>query len=85
MVLPNFLLMGPSSGTLSPYHYLQQHPDIFMCPVNECNFFALEGVNLDSAFKGPVDRETVGWLCVSWSKSVMNALFAGKPLPPKDR
>lgn len=76
MALPNFLLIGAAkSGTVSLYHYLQQHPDIFMCPVNECNFFALEGVNLDSAFKGPVDRETVEKHCV-WDRVRYEALFA---------
>jgi len=40
--LPDFLVIGAAkAGTVSLYHYLGQHPQILMCPVNECNFFAL--------------------------------------------
>jgi hypothetical protein len=43
--LPNFILAGaPSSGTTSLYHYLRQHPQIFMCPIKEPTFFAAEDV-----------------------------------------
>ena len=43
-VLPNFLLIGAGkSGTSSLHAYLQQHPDIYMSPVKEPNFFALDG------------------------------------------
>jgi hypothetical protein len=42
--MPNFLIVGAAkSGTTSLYHYLAQHPDVFMSPVKEPNFFALEG------------------------------------------
>jgi Sulfotransferase domain len=39
-ILPNFLIVGAAkSGTTSLYHYLNQHPEVFM-PVNkEPNFF----------------------------------------------
>ncbi len=44
MTLPNFLVIGATrSGTTSLHHYLGQHPDVFICPVNETNFFALAG------------------------------------------
>ena len=37
---PNFFLIGASkSGTTSLYHYLKQHPDIFMCSEKEPSFF----------------------------------------------
>ncbi|WP_420385209.1 sulfotransferase domain-containing protein [Roseivirga sp.] len=37
---PNFFLIGASkSGTTSLYHYLKQHPDIFMCPEKEPSYF----------------------------------------------
>jgi len=36
---------------------LDQHPGIFMCPVKETNFFALEGNSI--AFEGPGDREAL--------------------------
>jgi len=42
-VLPNFLIIGATkAGTTSLHHYLDQHPDIFMCPRKETNFFAQE-------------------------------------------
>jgi hypothetical protein len=43
MTLPNFLIIGPGrSGTTSLYQYLRQHPQIFMCPIKEANFFAYD-------------------------------------------
>jgi hypothetical protein len=43
MPLPNFLIIGAGkSGTSSLYYYLQQHPEVFMCPVKEPNFFAYD-------------------------------------------
>lgn len=43
-ILPNFLVIGAfKSGTNSLYHYLEAHPQIFMCPANEPSFFAFEG------------------------------------------
>lgn len=43
MTLPNFLLIGAmKSGTTSLYNYLKQHPEIYMSPVKEPRFFALE-------------------------------------------
>jgi Sulfotransferase family len=40
---PNFFIVGaPKAGTTSLYHYLGQHPQIFMSPLKEPNFFALE-------------------------------------------
>jgi hypothetical protein len=43
MTLPSFLVIGAArSGTTSLHHYLGQHPDIYICPVNETNFFTLD-------------------------------------------
>ena len=54
MTMPNFLVIGAAkAGTTSLYHYLRQHPQIFMSPHKEPRFFALEGQALD--FKGPGD------------------------------
>jgi hypothetical protein len=38
--LPNFFLVGaPKAGTTSLYHYLAQHPEIYMSPIKEpCHF-----------------------------------------------
>jgi hypothetical protein len=44
MTMPSFLVIGAvRSGTTSLYHYLAQHPQIYMCPVKEPSFFAFEG------------------------------------------
>lgn len=44
MTLPNFVLIGAmKAGTTALYHYLQQHPDIYMSPNKEPQFFAYEG------------------------------------------
>ena len=41
MTLPNFMIIGVAkAGTTSLYRYLDQHPQVFMCPVKETNFFA---------------------------------------------
>ncbi|RMH75155.1 MAG: sulfotransferase, partial [Cyanobacteria bacterium J007] len=56
MTLPNFLILGaPKAGTTALYYYLEQHPEIYMSPVKEPNFFAFEGKQPD--FKGPKDDE----------------------------
>ncbi len=54
--MPNFLVIGArKAGTTSLYHYLDQHPDVFMSPVKEPNFFAIEGEKAD--YRGP-DADT---------------------------
>lgn len=35
-----FLLCPPKSGSTSVYTYLDSHPDIFMCPIKEPNYFS---------------------------------------------
>ena len=43
MKQPNFFLVGaPKAGTTSLYAYLDQHPDVYMSPLKEPNFFADE-------------------------------------------
>lgn len=55
MTLPNFLIIGAAkAGTTSLYKYLAQHPQIYMSPIKEPNFFALEGREVD--FCGPGDN-----------------------------
>lgn len=44
---PNFLIVGAAkSGTTSLYHYLNQHPDIYMSPVKEPDYFGGYSWNL---------------------------------------
>jgi hypothetical protein len=65
MRLPDFLVIGAAkSGTISLYHYISQHPEIFMCPVKECNFFALEKADWNAEYQGPVDRLWVDQHCI---------------------
>jgi hypothetical protein len=46
MIMPNFLIIGAAKcGTTSLYKYLQQHPQIYMSPIKETNFFASDFVN----------------------------------------
>ena len=50
--MPNFLIIGAAkSGTSALYHYLKQHPQIYMSPIKEPYFFAFEGEKLN--YKGP--------------------------------
>ena len=51
-MLPNLFVVGAAkSGTTSLQRYLAQHPDVFMCPVQEPNYFAFAGGLPD--FAGP--------------------------------
>jgi hypothetical protein len=43
MTLPNFVMIGVAkAGTTSVSRYLDQHPQIFMCPIKATNFFGYE-------------------------------------------
>jgi hypothetical protein len=64
MVMPNFLIIGAmKSGTTALYQYLNQHPQIYMSPVKEPNFFAFEGEKLD--FRAPLDRERINRVSIT--------------------
>jgi len=66
--LPNFLIVGAAkAGTTALYHYLQQHPQIFLTPLKETNYFALAGKHLD--FRGPGDADYVNQLSVTTSEA----------------
>lgn len=55
--LPNFLIIGAAkSGTTSLYHYLRQHPNVFMPTVKEPRFFAY--ADDPPAMNGPGDKRT---------------------------
>jgi hypothetical protein len=63
MTLPNFLIIGAAkSGTTSLYHYLRQHPDIFMSPIKEPNYYTDD----DNLMPGSIR-----------SRATYEALFAG--------
>lgn len=55
---PNFFVIGAGrSGTTSLYHYLKQHPDVFMSPIKETNFFFYEGEAARSRFMGSLEKK----------------------------
>lgn len=63
MTLPTFLIIGAArSGTTALHYRLMQHPDIYMCPVKETDFFAFEGALDDTShafgFPLPGDQAT---------------------------
>lgn len=75
MRLPTFLIIGTGkAGTTSLYHMLQQHPEIFMSPVKEPNFFAFEGQR--PSFRGPGDDRRVNRESIV-SLEEYGKLFAG--------
>ncbi len=56
--LPNFLIVGAAkSGTTSLYHYLKQHPEIYMSPVKEPKFITSQFLKFP--FKGVKDDEVM--------------------------
>jgi hypothetical protein len=61
MALPNFFIVGaPKAGTTSLYTYLASHPQVFMSPIKEPNYFA-QSLFTDTFFcnrrKPPFDLE----------------------------
>jgi hypothetical protein len=64
MVEPNFLIIGAArAGTTSLYSCLAQHPQIYMSPRKEPNFFAGERVNMEtyySFFEGVSNEIAIG-------------------------
>ncbi|MCB0173564.1 MAG: sulfotransferase [Anaerolineae bacterium] len=58
MKLPNFLIIGvPKSGTTALQNYLNQHPQIYLTPGLETNYFGLKDQLVD--FRGPGDADTI--------------------------
>ncbi len=44
-MFPNFIIVGaPKAGTTSLYHYLSEHPQVFMSKPKEVNFFSSEEI-----------------------------------------
>lgn len=60
MRLPNFFIVGaPKAGTTSLWTYLDQHPQIFMCPLKEPSYFAseLRPENFTDEMRPRIERE----------------------------
>jgi len=60
---PNFFLAGaPKAGTTSLYHYLDQHPQIYMSAIKEPHFFAdeIRVENFDAGLRRAIHRDAAG-------------------------
>jgi hypothetical protein len=56
---PTFLILGAmKAGTTALYTQLGTHPEVFMSPVKEPNYFAFAGQDLN--FQAPIDRRPDG-------------------------
>ena len=74
MVMPNFLVIGAmKAGTTALSFYLEQHPQVYMSPIKEPNFFAFEGEDLYSRW--PNDQKGVNKLSVT-DLETYRALFS---------
>jgi len=92
MKKPNFFIISnPKCGTTSMYHYLSQHPDIFMSPVKEPEFFGSDHYMINrvaktqeeylSLFAEAKDETRVGEASV-WYLSSKNAASEIKEFCP---
>jgi hypothetical protein len=68
--LPNFVVVGAAKcGTTSLWHYLAQHPDVFLPRRRkELHHFAADALRAHSA--GPGDGRALEDLCASWEEYV---------------
>ena len=76
--LPNFFIVGaPKAGTTSLYWYLDQHPQVYMSPIKEPNFFAaeireenfdpkLDTRGLREFLSGPMREKRFGGIVANW-------------------
>ena len=75
MTMPNFLIIGAmKAGTTALYTYLEQHPQVYMSPVKEPNFFAFEDERM--GFLAPQDQEGINRTSVT-DIEAYRALFKG--------
>lgn len=72
--LPNFFIVGAAkSGTTSLYHYLSQHPQIYMSPLKEPKYFSSSVVRFPHS--GPGDLEVDERVIKKWQDYL--ELFGG--------
>jgi hypothetical protein len=75
-MLPTFLLIGTAkAGTTALYHYLRQHPQVFMPAVKEPRFFAY--ADDPPPMTGPGDAASNEAAGAVYSWDAYRALFAG--------
>jgi hypothetical protein len=65
-MLPNFFIAGvPTSGTTSLYHFLRQHPQVYVSRIKEPTYFAAPDMQSRDAFLRVIRRDTAAmkaWL-----------------------
>ncbi|MBZ8179809.1 sulfotransferase family protein [Oscillatoria salina] len=62
MKLPTFLIIGvQKAGTTSIYDYLQAHPQVYMSPIKEINFFQVDWDNADEETKAKKPNGINSW------------------------
>ncbi len=77
MTMPNFLIIGAAkSGTSALYHYIKQHPQIYMSPRKEPHFFSYEGSFPNS--QGPNDYINKAIINIEEYRALFNG-FSGEP------
>lgn len=65
--LPTFIIVGAAkAGTTALYHWLNQHPDVYMSPVKEPHFFS----QLSPHFSGPGDDRFNEPIITTWEAYV---------------
>lgn len=80
MTLPNFLVIGAAkAGTNALFHYLRQHPQVYMSPWKEPKFFAFESPE-DLGFRAANGREAPVNATVVLDRRKYEQLFDGARL-----
>jgi len=93
MTLPNFLIIGAGkSGTTSLYHYLGEHPEVFVSPIKETNFFVADGrrsedhpvqsvAEYEALFEGVTSEHAIGEASPAYLDSPTAAARIAELLP----
>lgn len=59
-MLPNFIIVGaPKAGTTSLYHYLSEHPQVFMSEPKEVNYFSREEIEAQGLYYDSFKAKTL--------------------------
>jgi len=75
VTIPNFFIIGAARcATESLYAYLKQHPQIYMSPTKETNYFVFYGKAID--YCGPGDQEALQ-SCYVPDREAYEAQFSG--------
>lgn len=45
-----FIVGTPKAGTTSLYHYLEEHPEIYLSPIKETNYFSYEAIKAQNLY-----------------------------------